>query len=338
MDYIALNETMSNTVSNASTGTLTVFTETEDILTKVFYVWLSVINIAGNSMVIYIIYRERAIHSTVNLLIVNLSLSDIVAGIAIYPYLFIEISTEDEKANRANYLCGFKVGMPLFFGASTVNFLTLTVLSLSRYLLINHPTKLKWRIQKSYVKWISIATWIIGMSLPLPNIVSYKYVPQTKLCKRFWPGWFNRPAFFSVTAFVYFFPLLSLILTYISSVYSLWFKASTRRLARSNSNAKSSRKKVAVLLGLLILAFCVCWAPFVIYWILSAATQYFKDTVEGHVDKARFMRFSLIAALVNTCLDPCIYAFGNRQIKDGARRLLGVRRLNNVEPITTGCE
>ena len=315
---------------------MTVFNETEDILTKVFYVLLSLINIFGNSIVVYIIYKERMMHNTVNLLLANLSLSDIVAGIAIYPYLFIEISTEDEKANRADYLCGFKVGMPLFFGASTVNFLTLTVLSLSRYLLINHPTKLKWRIQKSYVKWISIATWIIGISLPLPNIVSMKYLPQNRYCKRFWPDWFNRSAFFSVTAVVYIFPLFSLLLTYIATVYTLWLKASTRRLVQSNSNAnaRSIREKVAILLGLLILAFCVCWSPFALYWSLSAGSQYFKNTPEGQIKKARVMRFTLLAGFVNTCLDPFIYAFGNRQIVNSAMRILWPGQSNQVECFT----
>lgn len=326
--------------SNASYIGFKVYTETEDILTKIFYVLLSVIDVSGNSIIIFIITKNKRIQNTVNLLIVNIAFSDIIAGVGIYSYLFTVISKEDHEANRADLLCGFKSGAPLFFGASLVNFLTLSALSISRFLLIKYPTNPKWRIRTAHVKWISIATWLLGMSLAFPNIVSFRYIPETGTCIRFWPGWFKRSLFFSVTAIICVVALVLLVLTYISSVYALWFRTSTRRMSQNKSQASSAsgRKKVAILLGLLVLAFISCWLPFFMYWMLSAATQYFSKTLEDHVTKLRSMRFTLLVALLNTCLDPLIYAIGNRQIKDGARRLLTGRHPNVVEPITTAME
>ena len=331
---------MITTGSNASFIGFKVYTETEDILTKILYVLLSVINVSGNSIIIFIITRNKGIQNTVNLLIVNIAFSDIIAGIGIYSYLFTVISKEDHKANRADLLCGFKSGAPLFFGASLVNFLTLSALSISRFLLIKYPTNPMRRIQKVHVKWISIATWLLGMSLAIPNVASFQYIPETGTCKRFWPSWFKRSLFFSVTAIICVAALLLLFLTYISSVYALWFRNSTRRLSQNKSqgNSTSNRKKVAILLGLLVLAFAACWLPFFIYWMLSAATQYFNKTLEDHVKKLRSMRFTLLVALLNTCLDPLIYAIGNRQIKDGARRMFTGGHSNVVEPITTAME
>jgi len=327
-------------MSNTSLADFKVFTEAEDAVTKALYVLLSFVNIFGNSLILFIIAKDKRIQNTVNLLIANISFSDIVAGIGIYPYLFVNITREDHEAGRADHLCGFKSGAPLFFGASTVNFLTLSALSLSRFLLVNFPANPTWRLRKAHVKWVSMLTWLLGMSLVLPNIVSFQYLPKTETCKRFWPVWFNRSVFFAVTAIICLVAILLLFLTYTSSVYMLWFRPSARRLEQNTSNTTSnaSRKKVALFLGLLILAFIACWLPFFVYWMLSAATHYFKGTLEDHAKKLRIMRFTLLVAFINTCLDPIIYAVGNRQIKDGARRVLGVRYSRSVQPITTALE
>ena len=331
------NNSSNTTYSNSSTASYTVFTASEDIVIKVLYILLSLIGIIGNSAVILIISKDKRIQNTVNLLIVNLSLSDIAAGLAVYPYLFIDISPEDK---HAHILCGIKNGLTLFNAAAIVNFMTLGVLSLSRYILINHPTKVKWRIRKNHVKWISVATWLIGISFLIPNIFAFRYFPASRLCRGYWPEWLNKPAFFSITVIVFMIPLLSLLFTFVSTVYTLWFKGSTRRLTRSNSvsGVQSSRKKVTILLGLLILAFLICWLPFSVFWLLATVTTYFSDSDKDTIKKLRIMRFCVLIAFSNACFDPVIYALGNRQIKEGARKTLRKGHANNVEPTNTGYE
>jgi len=313
---------------------IVVFTKSEDIIIKTLYVLISVIDIAANSAIIFMIAKDKRIQNTVNLLIINLSLSDIVAGFAIYPYLFVSISP-DEK--RADILCGLKHGQMMFLAAAAVNFLTLGVLSFSRYVLINHPTKVKWRIRKSQVKWISIASWFFGIALLSPNLVSYRYSPQEGLCRSYWPDWLNKPAFFSVTVILIVVPLASLTFTFASTVYTLWFKASSRRLARSNSvsGVQSSRRKVTILLGLLILALLICWLPFSVFWSLANGTSYFDQSTANSIKKLRLIRICLLFAFFNTILDPVIYALGNRQIKDKIRHTLTRANSIGIEPTNT---
>ncbi|XP_065065573.1 QRFP-like peptide receptor [Rhopilema esculentum] len=328
-----------NSSLNTSDTKAEIFTSAEDIVLKTLYVLVSLIDIAGNSVVFYIIYKNKRIQNTVNLLLLNLSFSDIIAGIGVYPYLFINVS-DSKDSKSANLLCGLKDGLPLFFAATLVNFLTLGILSYSRYILINHPTKHKWRINKHNIKWIAIGTWITGISVLIPNFFSYEYIQEVGICKGYWPKGVSKTAFFAVTVLIPVVPLVSLMFTYVSTIYTLWFKASTRRLTRSNSvsGVQASRKKVTALLGVLILAFLICWVPFSGLWILSAATQYFPNTTEGDILKQKAVRYMILIAFVNTCLDPVIYAFGNRQIKEGARKTLKTRRTTNVEPSATSFE
>ena len=325
----------SSAIVNTSAIGAEVFTKSEDIAIKTLYILVSVIDIVANAAIIFIIAKNKQIQNTVNLLIINLSVSDIVAGIAVYPYLFIGISQDDKQAD---YLCGIKNGLIMFYAAAVVNFLTLGALSFSRYMLINHPTKVKWRMRKGHVKWISIASWFLGTALFLPNIVAFRYFPEVGICKGFWPKWFNKSAFFSITVLLMIVPFASLTFTFASTVYTLWFKASTRRLTRTNSvsGVQSSRKKVTILLGLLVLALIICWLPFSVFWTLSSATSYFIGSLENQIKKLRVMRICLLIAFLNTVLDPIIYAVGNRQIKEGARRTLRKVHSNGVEPTITG--
>lgn len=324
----------SSAIVNASAIEAVVFTKSEDIVIKTLYILVSVIDIVANAAIIFVIAKNKRIQNTVNLLIINLSVSDIVAGFAIYPYLFVAISRDDK---RADLLCGMKNGLIMFYAAAAVNFLTLGALSFSRYMLINHPTKVKWRLRKGHVKWVSIASWFLGIALLLPNIVAFRYFPEEGLCKGFWPKWFNKSAFFAITALLLTVPFASLTFTFVSTVYTLWFKASTRRLTRSNSvsGVQSSRKKVTILLGLLVLALLICWLPFSVFWTLSSFTSYFTGPMEKQINKLRVMRICLLIAFLNTVLDPIIYALGNSQIKEGARRTLRKVHSNGVEPTIT---
>ena len=315
------------TYSNSTSTAMTVFTTTEDTVLKVFYILISIADIASNFMVVFIIGKEKKLQNTVNLLIVNLLCADIVAGFAVYPYLFIEITTRDIKAGRADLMCGFKNGLTMFLGATNVNFITLCFVSLARHLLINHHNKPKWRINKNRVKWISVLTWIVSISIVLPNIVSYRYVPEAGICDREWPIWINGTILFAVTAVIYFTALFSLLFTFSSTVYTLWFKASTQ-VARSNTSAQRSRRKAITLLGLLILVFVICWLPFAVYWLLSAMTAYFSDTLSGNIKKVRAIRYTILIGFLNTCLDPVIYTLGNSKILVSELNILRKKRVD----------
>ena len=324
--------------ANDSSANHDAFTNTEDITLKFFYVFVSVAAVIGNLGVCFIILTYKKIQNTVNLLLLNLALADIVTALGVYPYVFLDLSTTDIRGKSADLLCGVSSGLIVFFSASFVNLLTLSILSLSRYTLINHPTKQKWRIKRANVKWLSIATWLISFSMLIPNGVSFRYSPEDNICWRHWARGIVPVLYFSATVMVgMVIPLFTLSFTYISTIYTLWFKPSTRRLSRSNSQTSvtSSRKRISVLLGLLILVYLVCWLPFGIYWFLSAALNYFPQTVEGQIKMTRIAKYTVLIALVNTSLDPIVYAYSNRQIKDGARRIVRRATISMAEPSAT---
>lgn len=329
---------LNGTESNASLSRSDVFTTAEDITLKFFFVFFSCTALIGNTAVCYIILKYKKIRNTVNLLLLNLSLADIVTALAVYPYLFFDLSQLNVKQKYADLLCGMTEGLALFFSASLVNLLMLSLLSLSRYMLINHPTKQKWRIKKKNVKWLSAVAWVIAISMLIPSSVSFRYDRKDRICWRRWAKGIVPILYFIATLIIGMaIPLFTLAFTYAATIYTLWFKPSTRRLTRSKSQTSisSSRKRISILLGFLILVYLICWLPFGVYWLLSVALRYFPNTVEGQLKMIRIMRYTILAALVNTTLDPIIYAYSNRQIKDGARRSMRRTTINTIQPTVT---
>ncbi|MCP4281615.1 MAG: G-protein coupled receptor, partial [Alteromonas sp.] len=239
----------------------------------------------------------------------------------------------------ADLICGLTDGLTIFFAASLVKLLTLSILSFSRYMLINHPLKLKWRLKKRAVKWVALIAWLIGLGLLIPSGLSFRYNPDNGICWREWARGVHPVGYFVATLILgMVVPLVSLTFTYMSTIYTLWFKPSTRRLTRSNSRSgvQTHRKRISVLLGLLIVAYLLCWLPFGIYWLFSAALNHFPDTVDGQIKTSRISKITILVALINNCLDPIVYAFSNRQIKDGAMKTLrGGNANNTVEPTAT---
>ena len=305
--------------------THTIFTKAEDITTKVLYIVIAVINLTGNSALVYVISKHKRIQNTVNLLLLNLSFADIVTGIAVFPYLFIE--------SRSDVLCGIKEGLPIFHAASMANFLTLAFLSLSRYLLINHATRPSWRIRKPAVKWLALASWLVGIGLMTPSIVYSKYNEEKMICEDHWLNGIAPKATFIATFMISLVTLFAMFFTYFATVHTLWFKSSTRRLTRSNSisTVQSSRKRITILLGVLIVAFLICWLPFTVYLVLSAGLHYFPNTVDAYVEKTRLKRFTVLAAFLNTCMDPLFYAFGNSQIRAEATKTFSRAKYSNAD-------
>ena len=310
---------------NRTSETTAVLTAAEDISTKALFIAVAIVNFAGNSTLIFVIAKNKRIHNTVNLLLLNLSIADIVTGMAVFPYLFIEA--------RSDVMCGIKEGLPFFHAASMANFLTLAVLSLGRYLLINHATKPTWRIRKPAVKWLALASWLVGVSITTPNIVYSKYNNEIMICEDLWLHGIAPKATYTVTLVISMAALLAMLFTYLATAYTLWFKASTRRLTRSNSisNVQTSRRRVTALLGMLIVVFLLCWIPFTVYFVLSAIVHYFPETTDGYAEKIRVKRYTLLFAFLNTCLDPFFYAYGNSQIREAATRMFSKAKNNNQE-------
>lgn len=312
-----------------------IFSPGELQLIKIGYVITTVLGIVFNSIVCYLILKYRHLRVIVNILIFNLAVSDIVACISVYPFVFLNVKKIGLHGTFANLICGLSEGLSLFFIVATVSLLTLSVLSISRYVVISHPLKLNWRLKKGNMKYIFSLIWIISIAILIPSSVSFKFDEEKQFCVRSWAPGIHTIVYFLFTGILGFLtPIFSLTFTYFTSVHILWCKKNapirrTRGSTMSNANLRV-KKRVSILLGMLIVVYLLCWMPFAIYWLKSAGLGHYDTSTKMEIEGMRITRVTIFIALSNTVWNPIVYAFTNVHLRAAFCSCIKGKRVNSI--------
>ena len=294
------------------------FTEAEHIIIIIFFIIITSICILGSTLLWVVVICKPALRSPMNYLLLNLSLSDMVTSISVYPYLFIldptKITTSKEGPSN---LCMVTEGLTPFFVASAASLLTLCAISFNRFLAIKYPTRQSLRMGRRSVLIFSIIAWLIGLSCMIPGMLSFKWDNTFKVCARDWGTISSVPYRLSIMLFGLALPTFFLILS-CSAIYLK--RREILPFDEVNAHALWSRRsrfrKAEKMLGLLILVYILCWFPFIIYWLISSVSSYFtNDTVEGVQRGQRWLRITVMFCTFNGTLNPFVYTLGSTHLK-----------------------
>ena len=250
-----------------------------------------------------------------NLLLLNLSISDIMSCISILPYAIVDPSWLRSLTQiNADISCTFTYGQTPFWVATVASLFTLSYISAIRYVFIVHLRKslrLRWLKQRSASVRLLLITWPLASCILLVNFFSYRYNRDNEICVREWPENFNGQIYGLMTAiFGFVLPMIILIFTLVS------IKISLKRQIRQSTQNQSNQKTVK-LLGTLVLVFFIFWGPFFVYWTLStiAGSVTFANGIDGQLQRMRVIRCVVLVALFNTIVNPLIYALQCDDIK-----------------------
>ena len=322
-----------NTKTNATQHAVEhIFSGQVEGIIRAIYVILTLIGISGNGLVLYLIATKRVERTVFNILLANLSFADLLADISLYPYIFIDLHGFDLSPLQGSILCNFTIGLTIFFTCTAVSLLTLTTISINRYICINHPLRFEWQQSKQCVVYFIPVTWSISVALLVPNYVSFSYKKEWGVCHREWPENFNGILYTLITSFFgLLVPIIVLLSTFIVTLKNLRAKVSD--YSSTSNSIRYSRQRTIRLLGWLIILFCICWMPFFIYWCLSRAAHVFDDGIIGDYQRMRVIRLTIMVAVINTTIDPIIYALFSEQYRTALRRI--VNRNASVMPMNS---
>ncbi len=145
------------------------------------------------------------------------------------------------------------------------------------------------------------------------------------ICKREWPSAINGTFYSAITAVLALIvPVFVLFYTFIATVKNLRNKVQDAQFAHEIH--QRSRRRTIRLLGWLIIVFCVCWAPFWIYWILSRSANVFDMGNLGDYQRMRVIRVTILVAAMNATADPLLYGLLGEQFRGAIRSMLWPRR------------
>ncbi|XP_010637999.1 neuromedin-U receptor 2 [Fukomys damarensis] len=295
----------------------------------VVYALIFVVGVVGNLLVCLVILRDQLMKTPTNYYLFSLAVSDLLVlllGMPLevyemwhnYPFLFGPVG------------CYFKTA--LFETVCFASILSVTTVSVERYVAILHPFRAKLESTKQRALWILASIWGFSIIFSLPNTsvhgIKLHYfpngssVPGSATCTVIKPMWIYN-FIIQVTSFLFYI----LPMTLISVLYYLMGlrlkKDESLQTDEVTANIqRPCRKSVNKMLFVLVLVFAVCWMPF-------HADRLFFSFVEEWTEPLAAV-FNLIHVVsgvffyLSSAVNPVIYNLLSRRFQAAFRNVISL--------------
>ncbi|XP_054423883.1 neuromedin-U receptor 2 [Pteronotus mesoamericanus] len=286
----------------------------------VVYALIFVVGVAGNLLVCLVILRHQSMKTPTNYYLFSLAVSDLLVlllGMPLevyemwrnYPFLFGPVG------------CYFKTA--LFETVCFSSILSVTTVSVERYVAIRHPFRAKLESTRRRALRVLGGVWGFSVLFSLPNTsihgikVHYfpngSLVPGSATCTVIKPMWIYNLIIQVTSFFFYILPM-----TVISVLYYLMGLRLTKDqiLEADEITAniqRPSRKSVTKMLFVLVLVFAICWTPFHIDRLFFSFVEEWTESLAAvfniiHVVSGVFFYLS-------SAVNPIIYNLLSRRFR-----------------------
>ena len=265
---------------------------------------LSILTMAGNGFIIFLVCNKRQLRTKTNAFVVSLAVADFCVGMSVVPPMFFcEIATVCAKLQLA-WIGSVRL---LFSYASVMNLCNLVV---DRYIAVVRPLKYLTFMKRRLVIQMVSLSWAISLSHRIVFSLNYFILKKP----HFWD------LFFWVTMIL--FELLLCFILIASFAFMLQVLCKHARAARTRAKQlrfnhhrvsfkiqeKSAVKIMAVVIGL----FLVCYG----FYIRCSLIFIFK------IGACNDKEYKIPLLVLNSAINPVAYAFLKRDIKKEIKRLL----------------
>ncbi|TKR80274.1 hypothetical protein L596_014372 [Steinernema carpocapsae] len=288
----------------------------------IFYSLIITLGVVGNMLVVLSVWKHKSLQSVRNMFIVSLSISDIVISI-------VSGSITPITAFTKVWLFGVQLCylVPLIQGASLCfSTLTLTSISIDRFILIIYPTKRA--IQQKHALRMILLNVAIAVLVSLPMVFKQSLVDYGNFCGRFctedWGDDQAGRSTYGTLVFIMQFVLPLTVITFCYMMISLKLgkgmlvqkKCSEKLLVQAGSEQRKAalrrRLRTNRMLMAMVGVFCCCWMP-------SVAFNFLRDYqwLPTFVAKQEYL-FGIIThciSMSSTVWNPCLYALLNEQFR-----------------------
>uniref|UniRef100_A0A914VWT4 G-protein coupled receptors family 1 profile domain-containing protein n=1 Tax=Plectus sambesii TaxID=2011161 RepID=A0A914VWT4_9BILA len=302
-----------------NTSDLTSIPQTMGIFGVLYSIVIS-LGICGNTFVILSVLRHRSLQSVRNCFIVSLSCSDIVV-------CCVSGSITPITAFTKVWLFGPELChlVPLIQGVSLCfSTLTLTEISIDRFILIVYPTKRP--IQKQHALRMIVFNCAVAVSLSLPMVFKQKLVDYGNFCGQFCTeDWgsdqFGRSTYGTVLFFLQFVVPLSIIaFCYAMICIRLGKGMLLRRDSEGGSEHLSEQRRLALkrrlrtnrMLIAMVVAFVASWLPSVVFNFLRDY-EWLPKVVQSQ--EYLYGVITHCISMTSTVWNPVLYAWLNEQFR-----------------------
>ncbi|NWI09043.1 NMUR2 protein, partial [Crypturellus soui] len=233
------------------------------------YSLIFVVGVVGNFLVCLVIIKHRNMKTPTNYYLFSLAVSDLLVllfGMPLevyemwsnYPFLFGPVG------------CYFKTA--LFETVCFASILSVTTVSVERYVAILHPFRAKLESTRKRALRTIVVLWVLSVLFALPNTSTHgimlqyfpngTLVPGSATCTVVRPMWIYN-CIVQITSFLFYvLPMGVISVLYYLMGLRLKGDKSLEVEEMAVNIQKPSRKSVTKMLFVLVMVFAICWAPF----------------------------------------------------------------------------
>ena len=272
-----------------------------------------VVSLAGNTLIVIIIYKTKTLRTTTNYFILNMAMSDLLLPILVFPWSLVEMYEGFWflSGEQGHAFC--KVMLFIQYVSSLVSIENLILIAVDRFKAVVFPFR-RPLISSKLCLFFILTTWVAASALSSPTIFGYKSVEYTgkfQNCNLVWKRSFFGDNYLRAMPFV----LMTFSFALIVILYSLiLFKLKSQKTPGEQSvNAarqwEKRERNVLRMAVAIVTGFVVCWGPSTTITLLNA----FVWDNSLSCDSAAFWLITLFMAYANCALNPCIcFAFSGK--------------------------
>ncbi|XP_067908509.1 neuropeptide Y receptor type 4-2-like [Heterodontus francisci] len=291
------------------------------------YCAVMAVGLLGNICLICVIAKQKEKTNVTNMLIANLSFSDIMICVFCLP--FTVVYTLMDYWIFGEVLCKM---VPFIQCMSvTVSILSLVMIALERHQLIINPTGWKPSVPQAYRTVVLI--WMLACFISLPFVafhvltdepfrdlpVSIAPLANEDICTESWPSREQKLVYTTwLLAFQYCAPLAFIAVCYGRIYRRLKTRKELLDRAGEDNRRLTNSRRITLMLGFLVIGFGLCWLPLNVF---NAIADWDLDAVM-HCHHNLIFSLCHLAGMASTCINPIVYGFLNNNFKKELRAII----------------
>ncbi|XP_028619939.1 pyroglutamylated RF-amide peptide receptor [Grammomys surdaster] len=279
----------------------------------------------GNSLVIYVVTRSKAMRTVTNIFICSLALSDLLIAFFCIPVTMLQ-NISDKWLGGA-FICKM---VPFVQSTAVVTeILTMTCIAVERHQGLVHPFKMKWQYTTRRAFTILGVVWLVAIIVGSPMLhvqrleikYDFLYEKEHVCCLEEWASPMHQRIYTTfILVILFLLPLVVMLVLYSKIGYELWIKkrvgdSSALQTIHGKEMSKIARKKkrAVVMMVTVVALFAACWAPFHVVHMMAEYSNFEKE----YDDVTIKMVFAVAQTIgfFNSICNPFVYAFMNENFK-----------------------
>lgn len=267
-----------------------------------------IFDIAGNSLVCYLILKKKAMKTPINWLLFHLAIADVLVSVFFIPPCILSHFIEQAGGVIGGNLCKFILSGVLGWVSAAASSYLLVVIAFERYHATVYPFE---KLRGGRSSWLVPLVWIIAILLLLPSLVVSGYDEESGQCVENFPDNSTARAYKLTWSFCNsVLPICIMGYLYIKIILCL--RKYVPVPSCSPNSVSQSRNKVTKMLISVSAIFITCWTPPAMLCVLS-------PVIPGGYGTVYYV--STASALLNSCLNPLVYTLHSQQFRKGLTSL-----------------